>query len=52
MGLKVMLMIMPFSDLRAVNLYGIVHISSRSLPKGLYSLDLSLNKIMLRGSGN
>ena len=45
MGLKVMLMIMPFSDLCAVNLYGIVHISSRSLPMGLYSLNLSPKKI-------
>ncbi|XBH73996.1 uncharacterized protein [Aegilops tauschii subsp. strangulata] len=47
MGLKVVPMIAPFSNLRAVNLSGnfIVHISPGSLPKGLHSLDLSRNKI-------
>ncbi|KAF7061907.1 hypothetical protein CFC21_068559 [Triticum aestivum] len=47
MGLKVVPMIAPFSNLRAVNLSGnfIVHISPGSLPKGLHTLDLSRNKI-------
>jgi hypothetical protein len=99
MGLKVMVVIAPFSNLRTVNLSGIgkhchckpersikhcqfllfqtvklsdfqkldstasvaefgchvhvVHISSRSLPKGLHSLDLSRKRSqMSRGSGN